>query len=197
MSVTSGLYSQTGPQCMFTQMDGLRTGRCMDGESDRTQPGGEVQVFPCRKRWHQTFSFGNGELAPLGSIHMNVPLHVQNRIKSKGKDQEPHMCLGVLGRGDKDEVDWDAEVTTNMDEDEISISSKDGARAPLSEWEGEQVVTTRCSNTEGIIEWIFVPFIHEDEVEEYVTDDAEMHKMEPDEVETNLDTEIDSSQVEL
>ena len=172
MNVTAGLYAPTGPQCMYKQMDGLREGRCMDGESSRIQPGGELQVFPCRNRWHQTFSFGNSVHTPKGSLHMNVPLHIQNRIKSKGKDQEPFMCLGVLGRGNKDETDWDESETNVGDEDEDETRSEDilgtsyddveDETLPLlSEWSGEQVVTTRCSNFGGVIEWIFVPYVHE------------------------------------
>ena len=173
MNVTAGLYIETGPQCMFKQMDGIREGRCMDGESSRTQPGGEVQVFPCRNRWHQTFSFGNSVHTPKGSLHMNVPLHIQNRIKSKGKDQEPFMCLGVLGRGNRDEEDWDENQNVFEDDDEIQSEDvlgaiydelEDQALPLLSEWSGEQLVTTRCSNLGGVIEWIFVPFVHEDDV---------------------------------
>lgn len=164
MNVTAGLYSVTGPQCMFKQMDGLRAGRCMDGESDRVQPGGEVQVFPCRKRWHQTFSFGNGIDAPKGSIHLNIPLHIQNRIRNKGKDQEAHMCLGVLNRGNRDEQDWSSIDESYDNEDRIELADKNEDWSPLSEWKDEQLVTTRCSNVGGVIEWVFIPFINENNV---------------------------------
>ena len=176
MNVTSGSYSQSGPQCMFKQMDGVRQGRCMDGESDRTQPGGEIQVFPCRKRWHQTFSFGNGIQTPKGSIHMNVPLHIQNRIKSKGKTQEPHMCVGVLGRGNNDEDDWDNENSDRNDVTKDVGSAKQTKQLsvdllPLSSWEDEQLVTTRCSNIGGVIKWIFVPFIDESDANYVIMDE--------------------------
>lgn len=101
-----GLINPTGPRCTIKQMDGLRTGRCLDGESFDPQPGGPVHVYPCSKRWHQFLSFGNGKDAPIGSLHTTVPLHTRRRIAETGREQEAYMCLGVPGRGELDEEDW-------------------------------------------------------------------------------------------
>jgi len=184
MVVSPGMYSLTGPQCMFKQMDGLRVGRCMDGESDQTQLGGEIQVFPCRNKWQQTFSFGNGVQTPVGSLHLNVPLHVQNRIQSKGKEQEPHMCIGVVGRGDRDEEKWDVDDGNLRGKEE---AKKRNRLASLEEWEGEQVVTTRCSNVGAIIEWILVPFVHKDDAE-YIISDDDTSKANENKLTPNMDT---------
>lgn len=173
-------------------MDGLRSGRCIDGESFDPQPGGPVHVFPCQKRWHQYLSFGNGKEAPTGALHTNVPLHTRRRIAETGREQEPYMCLGVPGRGDLDEEDWlghraryvqgeseseDSEdneqsMVDEIDHDNFSVDgddeneedgdNEDDEPLDLWHWEGEQLVATRCSNTDAIIEWVLVPFIEEE-----------------------------------
>jgi hypothetical protein len=99
------------------------------------------------------------------------------------------MCLGVAGRGDLDEEDWlgvrtedeeeessddeddEDELIDEIDHDTFSLEEddsdletgldKDGP-APLSQWEGEQLIATKCSNVGAIIEWVVVPFIVED-----------------------------------
>ena len=59
MNVTKGKYSVAGPRCMLKQMDGMRAGRCFDGQADSLQPGGETQVFPCwGEKWFQFVAFG-------------------------------------------------------------------------------------------------------------------------------------------
>lgn len=167
-------------------MDGLREGRCLDGDSLDPQPGGPVHVYPCTKRWHQYLSFGNGKEVPFGSLHTTVPLHTRRRISETGRTQEAYMCLGVAGRGDGDEEDWlgrrrddeeehDHESTDEGDLAESDDFSVDGDESPYQEehgtdglsalrkWKGDQLVATRCSNTGAIIEWVVVPFIEEDE----------------------------------
>ena len=189
VEVTPGTYNPTGPRCMIRMMDGIRTGRCLDGDSLDSQPGGAVHVFPCTKRWNQFFSFGNGKEVPKMALHSNVPLHTRNRIAETGRVQEPYMCLGVPGRGKKDEEDWlgvrgekDGNDSLNfeeaggaeaIDKDNFSLEEDDvssdetgpGELSPLSEWERKQLIATRCSNTDAVIEWLVVPFI----VEDYIT----------------------------
>ena len=161
-------------------MDGLRAGRCLSGESMDPQPGGPVFVFPCMQRWYQFLSFGNGEDAPAGSIHTTVPAHTRRRIEETGREQEAYMCLGVRGRGKLDEEDWfdkraheesdsedsEEEEVNEIDEDNYSdgdeIQDSEDILDDLSDWEGSQLVATRCSNTGAIIEWILVPFIEDD-----------------------------------
>ena len=194
--MTAGFYTPTGPRCMVRMMDGIREGRCLDGESLDPQPGGTVQVYPCTKRWHQFVSFGNGKEVPFGSMHTTVPLHTRRRIAETGREQEPYMCFGVSGRGDLDEEDWfgqrgeDEEVSSQVDkpgEDETAVdvdnfsvdeddepnSKGSDGRSPLRDWAGEQLIATRCSNSGAIVEWIVVPFIvEEDESEEDATNSS-------------------------
>jgi hypothetical protein len=192
VDVTPGTYNPTGPRCMIRMMDGIRTGRCLDGDSLDSQPGGPVHVFPCTKRWNQFFSFGNGKEVPKMAIHTNVPLHTRKRIAETGRAQEPYMCLGVPGRGKMDEEDWlgvrgeenendssnleEVGGTEAIDKDSFSLEEDDSSSdetgptelSPLSEWERKQLIATRCSNTDALIEWLVVPFIMED----YVTSDT-------------------------
>jgi hypothetical protein len=172
---------------MIRVMDGIRAGRCLDAGSLDLQPGGPVHVFPCNKLWNQFASFGNGNETPNLTIHTNVPLHTRKRIAETGRDQEPYMCLGVSGRGELDEEDWlgvhhedddedlpqansDEGKTDEIDKDNFSLEEDDSnddetdstALSPLSQWEGKQLVSTRCSNTGALIEWLVVPFIVED-----------------------------------
>jgi len=164
MVVTPGEYAPTGPNCKIKQLHGEKVGRCMDGDSGRIQPGGSLAVWPCRKIWHQIFSFGSGALKE--TIHMNIPIHLQTRINIKHSEQELHMCVGVLGRGDGDEKEWEEDKKKRLEREAVQDNSatpeeeEDYRGFPLSEWEGEQLVTTRCSNTGGIIEWALIPFVH-------------------------------------
>jgi hypothetical protein len=144
---------------MLKMMEGIRAGRCFDGDSGNSQPGGEVQVFPCVHRWVQFLSVGDGRLAPKGSLFFTIPLHIVRQIHRMGHEQSPHMCLGVWGRGNKDEVDWKDE--SQAFSQERKENPVDGWK-PLSEWEGEELFSTQCSNVGAVVEWIFVPFIVED-----------------------------------
>lgn len=165
---------------MIRMMDGVRAGRCLDGESLDTQPGGLVHVYPCTKRWHQFFSFGNGVEVPKGAIHTTVPLHTRKRIAETGREQTAYMCLGVAGRGDLDEEDWlgergeaeedeesddDEEESDDEvgDEDEFTQEEEDDGLSPLVNWENEHLIATSCSNAGAVIEWILVPFIVEED----------------------------------
>jgi Core-2/I-Branching enzyme len=170
MLMTPGEYSPVGPRCMLTQIDGLRAGRCVDGEMDRLQPGGDLHVFPCMKKWNQFLSVGNGTLAPRGSLHTTIPRHIVDRIQYKGYEQESFLCVGVLGRGDHDEEAWAEDLakrgmTARVD---IEVSASIDTLKTLPPWSnfnGVQLVTTRCSNIGAIVEWVYVPFIVENENE--------------------------------
>ena len=190
VKVTKGFYTPTGPRCTFNMMDGIRAGRCLDGESLDNQPGGPVQVFPCTKRWNQFLSFGNGEEVPSGAIHTTVPLHFRKRIESTGRKQEPYMCLGVAMRGNDDEEDWfderteffesyedfefdeESEGGTNETDTNVTSDTKDATAdnedsderlRPLVYWLGKHLMATKCSNQGAVIEWVLVPFIEEEE----------------------------------
>ena len=158
---------------MLKQMDGIRAGRCFDAQSDSIQPGGPTQVFPCWHKWYQFLSFGDGERAPLGSMYTTIPSHNVKQIQNLGHEQDSYMCLGVYDRGSKDELDWNdkesRKQTSTSSEPEpttLESSSKVAPPAPLSEWSGEDIVTTRCDNVDGVIEWVFVPYIVEEDDED-------------------------------
>lgn len=173
MQVTPGNYSVTGPRCMLKQVDGLRAGRCFDSDSESTQPGGETQVYPCTHRWYQFLSFGDGRHAPKGSMYTTIPSHIVRQIKNLGHEQNRYMCLGVYGMGTHDEEDWDdidepkdeATVHTTVGtngESVIEEESEAEESLELADWVYEQIVTTQCSNTGAIVEWLFIPFIEDD-----------------------------------
>ena len=181
---TRGLHSRTGPSCLLKQVDGLRKGRCTDIESERLKPGGPIHVFPCVHRWNQFVSFGDGEVTPKGSIHANVPLHIIDRIKSKGRSQDPYMCFAVSGRGEPDFDDWeedakierhtmDDEETLVPDQEDIDAAEKIDDKLPLKLWAGKQLISTPCSNADAVIEWIYVPYIIEEDSEDAIDGEAE------------------------
>lgn len=82
------------PYCFIKQLGGLRSGRCLDTHSQRVEPGGQLQVFPCVKKWQQMFGFGDDLIAPKGSIYTSIPTNVFQTILHKGKDQAQHLCIG-------------------------------------------------------------------------------------------------------
>ena len=172
--MTPGKHSPTGPRCMLTQVDGIREGRCLDGHSSDIEPGGKVRVFPCVKRWPQFLSFGNGTIAPKGSMHTNIPRHIVDRINESRPDeppQESYLCLGVLGRGNNDEehlYQVEDDGTGEGEDEEIVKEYDDDQFGPdgllqLKHFEREEIVATHCSNAGAIVEWLFVPFIVEEE----------------------------------
>ena len=167
LEMTLGDYSQTGPKCMLKVGDSIRKGRCLDVESDRTMPGGYANIFPCEAKWHQLFSFGNGDVAPSGGIHVSPPKHLLTNSST------PHLCLGVQGRSDDDEEEW---IRPEHDDelDELWPWDRDNATEyyenefkSLEYWEGIQLQTTPCSNEGAVVEFLYVPFI----TEEYDKDD--------------------------
>jgi hypothetical protein len=156
-------------------MDGVREGRCLDGESLDNQPGGPVHVFPCTKRWSQYISFGNGVDVPEGSIHTVIPFYTQKRINETGREQEPYMCLGVAKRGEKDEEDWFHKREEYFESYEDLVEDLKGIKASnqsdqgypsLLYWLGQQLMMTSCSNEGAVVKWTLVPFIVEEEEEE-------------------------------
>lgn len=193
LNMTAGTFSKTGPRCMLTQVDGIRTGRCLDGDSGvQPTPGGAVQVFPCAKRWHQFFSFGGnvatddaGEpLPPKNSIHTSIPRHMVRRLRDHVgfPDQDYYICLGVKGRGDKDEEDWVVDQYLGDDGEDLIPEDLENLGVdnlpPFRKWSGMQLVSTQCSNTDAVIEWLYVPFIVEEE--EAVTAEKSTEEIEED-----------------
>ena len=191
MNTTPGVYSPTGPRCQLKQMDGQRSGRCFDAESGKSQPGGRTQVFPCSDKWYQFLSFGDSVHAPVGSLYTKIPSHIVKQIINLGHDQIQFMCLGVVGRGDRDEEDWDTatdEPASNSARRQSLETTKMDEFAPLAEWLEQEIITTQCTNTGGVIEWQFVPFIVEEATsveettEEEPVDESEGTKLGSDDI---------------
>jgi hypothetical protein len=165
MNVTLGSYSATGPRCMLQQVDGIRAGRCMDGGSTNFQPGRETQVYPCMREWYQFVSFGDGRIAPSGTLYGTIPSHLVKQIHAKGHTQIPYMCLGVFERGDQDELDWDDEEDEKPLLNETALMRNTSAAdwISLSAFKESSIVMTQCTNLGALIEWVFVPFIKEED----------------------------------
>lgn len=177
-----GEYSARGPSCVVKLGDGPRAGRCIDVESEITKPGGKVNVFPCYTKWHQLFSFGDGTIAPRGSIHASLPLHMARQMEKDDGEVHQHLCFGVNGRGDANEtwIEWTEEEEDEMDPWEYdNVDMYPNGRKSLQLWNGQQLQTTPCSNVGGVVEFVYVPFIveeYDDEEEEgaEVADDEEL-----------------------
>lgn len=152
---------------MLKQMDGIRAGRCYDGHPGSLQPGGPVQVYPCVHQWYQFVSFGDGEHAPLGSIYSTIPSHVVKQISNLGHAQIPFMCFGVYGRSEEDELDWDDKNYKNGEansyKDVTHKADEEEDVSPLAEWIDEEIVTTQCTNAKAVVDWVFVPYVVEEE----------------------------------
>jgi hypothetical protein len=203
VSVTPGSFVPTGPKCSLTMMDGIRAGRCLDGESLDNQPGGPVHVYPCTKRWNQYLSFGNGKDVPAGSIHTVIPLYTQKRVNATGRVQEPYMCLGVAHRGKLDEEDWFGEREEffesyeDLDEELEDTEEEDTEYQSLLYWLGKQLMTTRCSNEGAVIKWTLVPFIVEEEEEEEEEEESAEEESNDSSSENIADVEVESDDEEL
>ena len=145
IKVTPGSYSVTGPRCMLKQMDGIRAGRCFDGDTGSDFPGGETLVFPCVHRWGQFLSVGDGSMAPKGSLFFHIPAHIIQMLARDGREQHDYMCLsvGTLKSGESDPI-------------EVKSSR------PIADWEDHSVISIPCTDEENVIEWVFVPYILED-----------------------------------
>jgi hypothetical protein len=160
-------------------MDGMRAGRCFDGGSMDFEPGGPTQVYPCVREWYQFVSFGDGRVAPKGSLYSTIPSHIVKQIRNLGHEQIPYMCLGVYDRGEQDELDWDDKNYESIKQERAAAKLANDTSAmekewePLSDWKDAAIVTTQCTNAGAVIKWVFVPFITEEEaitVENVLTD---------------------------
>lgn len=184
MIMTSGLYSQTGPHCMIKQLGGLRNGRCIDIEGERVEPGGELQVWPCVNKWHQMFVFGDGKVSRNATIFGAIPNHIIKALQYKGVHQHPYLCFGVVGRSEVEYSPWNED--TKQDQFNtfnflpkktkqlfFQNISRDRLRS-LRLWGGKQLVTMPCNDTDAIIDFLFVPFIVEDDGYGEVSDKSAM-----------------------
>jgi hypothetical protein len=122
------------------------------------------------------YGFGDGTVAPLGSIHGSIPKNVLTTILHKGKDQASHLCLGTSGRGGKRYMPWEEDVNkvdlnNNKDfvplPDELRPFLEQGILPPIILWKNKSLVTIPCSDSDAVIEFVFVPFIIEDQGNEF------------------------------
>lgn len=144
LKVTPGNYSVTGPRCMLKQMDGIRAGRCFDGDTGSEFVGGEAFVFPCVQRFGQFLSVGDGSVAPAGSLFFHIPAHLVRMLSKDGEEQHAFMCLSVGKLDDYGEI------------------SELKSKRPYSEWTDQRVVSIPCTDEKNVIEWVFVPYIVEE-----------------------------------
>eukprot|EP00522_Entomoneis_paludosa_P012151 CAMPEP_0172447026 /NCGR_PEP_ID=MMETSP1065-20121228/6420_1 /TAXON_ID=265537 /ORGANISM="Amphiprora paludosa, Strain CCMP125" /LENGTH=766 /DNA_ID=CAMNT_0013198225 /DNA_START=86 /DNA_END=2386 /DNA_ORIENTATION=+ len=143
-------WSVVGPRCMLKQMDGVRSGRCWDGETKGQGGPNATHVYPCLSNlWGQLVSFGDGRIAPPGSLFTAL---FEKRVefwKKKGTVVYPYRCLAE---------------TYKFATEHINSTAIGSGR----------IITTPCNNLEDdetrILEWVFVPFIMEDNG---VEDDSE------------------------
>ena len=133
-----------------------------------------MQVFPCMNKWHQMFGFGNeGSGSGSGSIHSSIPRNVLNTILHKGKEQAPRLCFGVSRRGGTEYVSWEEDkdrADLNANDfvpmmSELEPYLKEGKVPPLDLWKDKFLVTVPCSDMDAVVEFVFVPFVEEEEEE--------------------------------
>lgn len=179
--MVSGIYSPTGPQCMIKLRGGVRDGRCIDIQGERIEPGGQLQVYPCLNQWHQLFGFGDGKVSRNATIFGTVPTHIVNALKYKGREQVPHLCFGVMGRSETNYSPWKEDENKEQFNtvDFLPIKAKkitadgngEGTRRlkSLRLWKSKQLVTIPCIDKDAIVDFVFVPFITEDD-DEFVED---------------------------
>lgn len=165
----------SSPHCMIKLRGGSRNGRCLDIQGERIEPGGQIQVYPCIHKWHQMYGFGDGTVAPVGSLHGSIPKNILNTIlqRRRGKDQAPHLCLGVSGRGGKRYIPWEEDenrVDLNhidfvpWNDTELERLLEQGQVPPIELWQDKLLVTVPCSGSSAaVLEFLFVPFVLEEE----------------------------------
>lgn len=157
-----GIDNPAGPRC-FIKVDREDTTYCLESISNSSEALGFVHGSNnCGGSWKRTFFFGDGIYAPRSSLHLMVPSALRKKLAAKEGDHnvEAHICLAVE---DKEQqillVDTDGSQESESDEVFYDVSAAIG---PLGAHAGKRIVTTQCSHTEQVVEWIFVPCIGED-----------------------------------
>lgn len=174
MNMTRGEVSPEGPHCMIKQLGGLRNGRCIDIATERVEPGGMLQVYPCMVKFHHMFSFGDGIVAPKGSIFASVPKHIVAALENKGKEQYPYLCIGAMGRSTTEYTPWKEDEdrenynTADYIPERASELIKNNRLPALRLWKDKQMVTIPCRDEDAVVKFVFVPFIIEDQNQDTV-----------------------------
>lgn len=176
--ISAGEKSSSGPYCMLKIYGGIFNDKCLDNSLGlRVEVGSQLTLHRCTNRWHQSFAFGNGILAPNGSIHSTIPSHAFQVMGPKKFASITELCLGVANRGYFPLEPWnDDTLLQNMSPKLIKklgqtnktlFSPFDDTETrqlqPLDRWEGKIVTTVPCFDEDAVIKFVFVPFITEDE----------------------------------
>lgn len=89
-------------------------------------------------QWRQLLAFGDGRLAPKGSLFTTITERSLDQYKRKGQEKHPYRCLAMKNKANASQ---DANMTGFV-----------------------EILTVPCNmdpenSNEQIVEWIFVPFI--------------------------------------
>ena len=89
-----GIY--TYPTCSIRGAESSpNSGKCLDVEGERMDPGGDLLLYPCTGRWNQYFSFGGDQIENTDcNIYLNIPSHLVKSKVGAGKNQTNHLFLG-------------------------------------------------------------------------------------------------------
>ncbi len=94
----------------------------------------------------------------------------------KLQQQAAHLCIGASGRGDTSNEPWEddknridlravdfipKEIVSEDGTTSNSYDRSSGSVASLDLWNGKYLVTVPCSDIDSVIEFLFVPFIEE------------------------------------
>lgn len=152
-------HSITGPRCSLQLKS--RSDSCLELLEKRPgQIGGSpVYVESCSSYWTQLVSFGDGKVAPPGTLYVTIPHYVVNEKGLKGVKQQKYLCLGVKGRGVLDELATDSPEEEEDDDDSQNNTEVNHAKfQPLSNWKDKVIRLTNCQNEGAVIEWVFVSY---------------------------------------
>jgi len=158
--VTPGVDNPAGPRC-FIKVDREDTTYCLESISNSSEALGFLHSKNnCGGNWKRTFFFGDGIYAPRASLHLMVPSMLRKKLAGKTGDRssniEAHICLAV-----EDKEQQIATESGEESEGDIVAYEVSAAVGPLQAHIGKRIVTTQCSHTEAVIEWVFVPCIGE------------------------------------
>ena len=166
ISVTPGIDNPAGPRCFLRQRGKDGEDSCLESMSNSTHALGFVRSRKkCRGDWKRTFFFGDDEYAPRSTIHLMVPRAERRRLEAEhgeGHKVEPHICFALESKelnfneiDDAGKETQDANSSGTLDPFESAAALK----GTLREHAGNRIITTPCTQTEEVIEWVFVPIV--------------------------------------
>ena len=167
ISVTPGIDNPAGPRCFIRQRGKDGEDSCLESMSNSTHALGFVRSRKkCRGDWKRTFFFGDDKYAPRSTIHLMIPRGERRRLEEEhgeGHKVEPHICFALHSKElNFNEIDSAEEETQNADSSSGALDPFESAAAlkgTLQDHAGNRIITTPCTQTEEVIEWIFVPIL--------------------------------------